>query len=217
MILVSKTNSSISINISICRSYQSTHNFLNSQIHLENHPKYFLQKSNKNIILNGIGACTQTAHHDSEFPLWINYHYQMGVDHFYIYDHAPSNQTTLHKSLKYYLDKNIITIIPWHFDQWQSFKYQSKNWIGQQIWSQNDCIRRYGHLHSWLLISDVDEFVLPIDPFNNFTDILDYVPSNYCALQILHFSFQGLHNETSIPIEDRPGMIRSLIQKRFYL
>lgn len=163
-------------------------------------------QSNKTIPLNGIGACTQTAHHDSEFPLWIDYHYQMGIDHFYIYDHAPSNETTLYKTLEYYLERNLITIIPWHIDRWNRLKHHPTNWIKHQIWSQNDCIRRYGHLHSWLLISDVDEYVVPMGSFNNFTQMLNYIPPNYCALQILHFSFGGLQNETSILPKDRPSM-----------
>lgn len=179
---------------------------------MEDPTRYSLQESNKSIEINGIAACTQTAHHDAEFPLWIDYHHQMGVNHFYIYDHAPSNQTTLHKTLKHYLDQHIVTIIPWHVDQWKGFRHQSGNWIAQQIWSQNDCIRRYGHLHPWILISDVDEFVLPMEPFNNFTDVLAHVPPNYCALQILHFSFPGLQNQTSIPIEDRPSMIIIIIR-----
>ena len=175
-------------------------NFVNSQIDLEKK-----RKSNKKVGLNVIGACTQTAHHDAEFPLWLDYHHQMGIDHFYIYDHAPTNQTTLHKTLKYYLEKDLITIIPWHIDYWNNFEHHPTHWIKHQIWSQNDCIRRYGHIHSWILISDVDEFVLPMEPFINFTQILNYVPSNYCALQILHFSFRGLQNETSILPQDRPS------------
>lgn len=74
-----------------------------------------------------IGACTQASHHDFTFPLWLNYHYKMGIDHFYIYDHAPSNQTHLHKTLKFYIDLNIITIIPWYVDQWNEFKHHSSS------------------------------------------------------------------------------------------
>ena len=206
IILVSENNSTIKINISICRSYQSSYDFLNSQIYLENPRRFSTRNRNNEVKSKGIGACTQTAHHDAQFPLWIDYHHQMGVDHFYIYDHALSNQTKLHRSLQYYINQNLITIIPWHMDHWNGFEHHSTYWIKHQIWSQNDCIRRYGHLHSWLLISDVDEFILPVNSFHNFTQLLDFIPSNYCALQILHFSFRGLENETSIPAEDRPSM-----------
>jgi hypothetical protein len=164
-----------------------------------------------------IGACTQTSHHDLYFPLWLNYHYTMGIDHFYIYDHAPSNETRLHKTLKSYIDLNIITIIPWHVDQWNGFKYRGSpsDWIAHQIWSQNDCIHRYGYLYSWLLISDVDEYIVPMGKFNNFKQMLNIVPSNYCALQVLHYYFKGLQ-ETNISIaeEDRPSTYFVIINIR---
>jgi hypothetical protein len=131
----------------------------------------------------------------------------MGIKHFYIYDHTPSNETTLHKTLKDYIDLNIITIVPWYIDQWDEFEHHpsSGNWITHQIWSQNDCIHRYGYLHSWILISDVDEFVLPMGNFSNFPDLLNTIPPNYCAFQILHYSFRDLINK-SLPEEDRPSM-----------
>jgi hypothetical protein len=160
-----------------------------------------------------IGACIQTRHHDLTFPLWLNYHYKMGIDHFYIYDHAPSNETQLHKTLKSYIDLNIITIIPWHVDQWDGFKYHPtvSNWIAQQIWSQNDCIRRYGYLHSWMLISDVDEFIFPKGQFHNFKELVQIVPPNYCALQILHYTFRHFQSNNTIREEDRPSMFFKII------
>ena len=198
-----------SINISICRSYDSSYNFVNSRIHFENEKKSNIKKLNKRRELTRIGSCTQTSGHDKKFSLWIDYHYQMGIEHFYIYDHSISNETSLHRTLKYYIDLDILTIIPWYVDQWNHFNYHSSvsNWITHQIWSQNDCIRRYGYLYSWILISDVDEFILPMGKYQNFTHILRFIPPNYSALQILHYSFRGLPNETSILSEDRPSML----------
>ncbi|CAF1188133.1 unnamed protein product [Adineta steineri] len=193
--------------ITICRFYNSSFNFLNSRIYLENTTRQLelINKSrNRNSTL--IASCTQTSHHDLYFPLWINYHYKMGIDHFYIYDHAPSNLTRLHHSLKSYIDLNIITIIPWYINQWNGFKYRSSpsEWIAHQIWSQNDCIHRYGYLYSWILISDVDELVVPTGNLTNFKQMLDIVPSNYCALQVLSYNFKSLHNNITVSEEDRP-------------
>jgi len=133
----------------------------------------------------------------------------MGIDHFYIYDHTPSNQTRLHKNLKFYIDLNIITIIPWYIDQWNGFKYHgaSSEWIAHQIWSQNDCIHRYGYLYSWLLISDVDEYIVPMGKFNNFKQVLNIVPPNYCALQVLSYNFKGLQGSKPVEEYERPSML----------
>jgi hypothetical protein len=197
------------VNISICRSYKSSFSFINSELYSENQTHFGLINKNDNNKSHMIGACTQTSHHDSHFPLWLNYHYKMGIDHFYIYDHAPSKETHLHKTLKSYIDLNIITIIPWHVDQWNGFKHHASpsDWVFQQVWSQNDCIHRYGYLYSWLLISDVDEFIVPMGKFNNFKHMLDIVPPNSCALQVLNYNFKGLQSNISIAEQDRPSML----------
>lgn len=195
------------VNISICRSYESSFDFLNSRIYLENKTELVFESKTTNTQSSIIAACTQTSNHDFNFPLWINYHYKMGIDHFYIYDHAPFNETTLHQTLKSYIDYNIITIVPWHVDHWKGFQTHglSSEWISHQIWSQNDCIHRYGHLYSWILIADVDEFVLPMGKFRDFGQILHRVSGKYCAMQVLNYNFRALWNDTSVTEINRPS------------
>ncbi|CAF1315964.1 unnamed protein product [Rotaria sordida] len=81
-------------------------------------------------------------------------------------------------------------------NHWHGFQHHAtpSEWIAHQVWSQNDCIYRYGYLHSWMLISDVDEFVVPMGQYRNFDQILAVVPSNYCALQVLHYRFKALQS-----------------------
>jgi hypothetical protein len=197
------------VNISICRSYESSFSFVNSRIYLENVTELKLENKNENKSSSMIAACTQTSLYDFNFPLWINYHYKMGINHFYIYDHARSNQTRLHQSLKSYIDYNIITIVPWYIDQWEQCEHHSSplDWISHQIWSENDCIHRYGYLYSWMLISDVDEFVVPMGELTNFRQVLDKVPPNYCALQVLNYNFRGLFRDPPVEGKDRPSTL----------
>lgn len=197
------------MNISVCRSYESSYNFLNSRISYDEESELKLQIPDETPSELSIAACTQTAFFlQMSFPLWINYHYKMGIKHFYIYDHAPFNTTRLHQTLKSYIDYNIVTIIPWHVEQWDGFDRHSSSleWISHQIWSQNDCIHRYGHRHSWMLISDVDEFVCPMGIFKNFQPMLDQVHANYSAVQLLQYGFKYLFNETRPTEEDRPSI-----------
>ncbi|CAF4881474.1 unnamed protein product [Rotaria sp. Silwood1] len=102
----------------------------------------------------------------------------------------------------------LITLIPWHIDHWQGFQHHATptDWVAQQIWSQNDCIHRYGYLHSWILISDVDEFVVPMGQYRNFDQILAVVPSKYCALQVLHYRFKALKRVGTSEPKDRLSM-----------
>lgn len=195
-------------NITLCRQYTSSFRFRNSRLLRENRTRSrpFIQTEDKKASM--IAACTQTFHRDEQFPLWLNYHYKMGVGHFYIYDNAPFNETRLHHSLRPYIEADLVTIIPWYSNQWNDFKHPwtLTNWVAFQVWSQNDCIHRFGHLHAWLLMSDVDEYVLPMRRFRHFKQLLDSVPSRFCALQVLNNNFRGLTNQMSIAPEDRPSM-----------
>ena len=207
--LVLGDNYTNGVNISICRSYHSSFSFVNSRIYLKNETQPNLNRSRKKRTGPPIAMCTQTSRYELNFPLWINYHYKMGVDHFYIYDHAFSTETRFHESLKSYIDHGIITIVPWYIDQWNGFEHHGSplDWVSHQIWSENDCIQRYGHLYSWMLILDVDEFVFPMGKFTNFKQILNTIPAHYCALQVLNYNFRGLSTDLHVEGKDRPSML----------
>jgi hypothetical protein len=198
------------VNITICRSYTSSFNFINSRLHLERtYQSLSTISTRKTESSSLIAACTQTSHHDDEFPLWLKYHEALGVGHFYIYDHARFNETRLHKTLRAYIDSDLVTIIPWYIDQiWQGFEHYAtpSHWIAQQIWSQNDCLRRFGYLHSWMLVSDIDEYIVPAGVHRNFEQILAVVPPNYCALQLFHYPFHASESAGDREPKDRPSM-----------
>ncbi len=72
----------------------------------------------------GISVCLATSRSNKKHWIeWIEYHLILGVDHFYIYDtstnngnynHVPTN--TLRRDLRSYIHRDIVTIVPWHFE-----------------------------------------------------------------------------------------------------
>ena len=200
------------IYVNVCRSYTSSFDFSNSRLHLQDPLRVSVSTTQRRSVSSSIAACTQTSHHDDEFPRWIEYHRSLGIGHFYIYDHAPFNITRLHKTLRSEIDRDLVTIVPWHVEHWQGFQRSpnQSDWIAHQIWSQNDCIHRYGSLHTWMLISDVDEFVVPMGSNRNFEQVLD-IPPQYCALQLLNYFFYNDESRKPVveaPPKDRPSESR---------
>lgn len=114
--------------------------------------------------------------------IWLEYNILIGIKHFYIYDNAPYNLSRLHYDLQHYVEIGIVTLVPWHPETWLGFKFYSTQWIKHQIWSQNDCIQRYGPFHEWLGIFDVDEFPISLQRNATLSDILGKVPAKYCSL-----------------------------------
>lgn len=124
--------------------------------------------------------------HDSLdlLTIWLEYNIFIGIKHFYIYDNAPLKKTQLHHNIKHYVEKGYVTIVPWYEETWLGFTYHSSNRRRHEIWSQNDCIQRYGYKHEWLGIFDIDEFPVLLQRGATLTHILEKVSPKYCSLMI---------------------------------
>lgn len=135
---------------------------------------------------SSIACCTMvTSGLNHLLKIWLEYHIFMGIKHFYIYDHAPINETSLHLDFRSYILNGTVTIIPWHQEQFHGLRFHSRHRIRQQTWAENDCIRRYGYKHQWMGMYDIDEFPLPLKN-QTLTAVLNKVPSQHCALIMKH-------------------------------
>ena len=130
-----------------------------------------------------IACCTMATFGFKDLSkIWIEYNMLIGIKHFYIYDNTPLGYPRLDSDLQHYIDIGAVTVIPWYPETWAGFQFHSTDWVKHQIWSQNDCIHRYGHLHEWLGIFDVDEFPTLLHPNLTLTGMLERVPQKYCSL-----------------------------------
>jgi len=79
---------------------------------------------------------------------WIEYSRMIGVEHFYLYDHASSDNTSA--VLSGYISAGIVTLHQWEFPGYP------------QREAHSHCTHRYAHATTWLGLMDVDEFIVPV-------------------------------------------------------
>ncbi|XP_071941925.1 uncharacterized protein [Antedon mediterranea] len=108
-----------------------------------------------------LSMCTMVKNVDKCIPSWLQYHKYMGVEHVYIYDNAvnESNSSSLITSLREFINSGFVTVVPWRHT-----KSPSKTYLEIQIAHENDCLWRHRHDSLWMIKTDVDEYIQPMDP-----------------------------------------------------
>lgn len=98
-------------------------------------------------------------------PEWIEYHLEVGFDHFYVYDNSEEAYGSLWRKLVPYIDRGLATYIHWPAkvcDRHRTSQYAA----------QNSCFRRFGEFSTWMSHFDVDEYMTPLSGFNNLKDVI---------------------------------------------
>lgn len=80
---------------------------------------------------------------------WIDYHFSIGVEHFYIYDNRSTDNTK--SILQDYIDSGIVTYKYWDFES------------PCQISAYNDALNLYKEISRWIAFIDIDEFLKPMN------------------------------------------------------
>ena len=138
-----------------------------SSLGLQSHPKK-----------HNLSICTVFNNEAKYLKEWIEYHRLVGVDHFYLY--SDNSTDRFFNVLKPYVDKGIVTLIDWSN---QTLVYLSDQLKGESdtfIWSLGVQVAAYENaIHwtalketEWLVIVDVDEFVVPING-RSLTELLE--------------------------------------------
>ena len=111
---------------------------------------------------------------------FVEYHLLVGVEHFFLYDQESDAMS--YREMQPYVDEGLVTWVPWSF---------RKGYIRSQTEQMNHANKRYALLSEWLLLTDLDEYVVPIK-HDKITDYLeDYVTARVCAIQMLSYGFRG--------------------------
>lgn len=77
---------------------------------------------------------------------WIEFHEMIGVEHFYLYNN--NSEDNYKEVLLQYIDKGLVTLIDWPYDQAQIAAYQN-------------FYETYRHETQWVSFLDIDEFFCP--------------------------------------------------------
>ena len=93
---------------------------------------------------------------------WIRYHYENGVEHFYLYNNNSTDD--FHKALDPWIKKEIVELIEWPSVQqendWQNFSFTT------QTGAYNHAINKSCNVSKWLALIDIDEFIVVVDQSN---------------------------------------------------
>jgi hypothetical protein len=108
---------------------------------------------------------------------WLNHHIKQGISHFYLFCNDPN----LNKY--YYLPKytNYITIIPW-----TDKKNNGIDSIQRQAY--HHCVQNYSNNCNYLLMLDIDEFIIPKTKNKTVIEIINILPQ-FQAIKIPRFNF----------------------------
>jgi hypothetical protein len=112
---------------------------------------------------------------------WVQHHYKLGVDHFYVYNNGERRLT---EELEFFVERGIVTEIAW------PYPYVLYPWHWVPLWPE-DChwycqcpqmmhtVLKYGDNWTWLGFFDADEFLVPSGRRTRLGGVLD--PSTWKA------------------------------------
>lgn len=86
---------------------------------------------------------------------WIEYYKLLGVEHFYLYNNLSDDDYLT--VLSPYIQKGEVELIEWNY-----VSHNLSEWDKIQIDAYADAIKRTRNTSKWLLIIDIDEFVVPL-------------------------------------------------------
>jgi hypothetical protein len=110
---------------------------------------------------------------------WLQHHIKEGIDHFYLY----SNDTNMkkYKYLDKYMDK--ITLIPWTDINPSIYSTVQRD-------AYNHCIKNYNNRYDYLLMLDIDEFLVSLFDNKRAIDIINKLDKNKTkAVKIQRYNF----------------------------
>lgn len=124
----------------------------------------------KNININNNGGTSIMAIFKNEelyLEEWLQHHIKEGIDHFYLY----SNDTNMKKYeyLDKYMDK--ITLIPW-------IDIKPSIYSTVQRDAYTHCIKNYNNKYDYLLMLDIDEFLVSLLDNKRVIDIINKLDKN---------------------------------------
>jgi hypothetical protein len=120
--------------------------------------------------------CTSPLHNKDKFLIqWIEFHRLVGFRKFAIYNTTDTNNR-LSSVLSGYIKKhpNLVDVIQWNFSSLGLTDVMALRYF--QVSALHDCLIRYGDQSEWLGTIDLDEYIVPLPPYET---VLDYLHNNF--------------------------------------
>jgi len=105
----------------------------------------------------GVAICCIAKNEDPYFKEWIDYHAEIGVSQFYIYDNESA--VPISTTLASYIQKGLVTV-------------ESISGTKMQMEAHRHCLANHGRNCEWIAFIDVDEFIVPKTVSGNLVEFL---------------------------------------------
>lgn len=135
-----------------------------------------------------LAVCAIAKDEGPYFREWIEWHREMGVDKFYIYDNGSTDTTK--EALKPYIETGLVT-------------YRYFPGYRKQLAAYDDCLACYRQEARWIAFIDIDEFIVPLAD-GTIPEFLERF-EDYPAVEInwLIYGSNGLEEKTDAPVMER--------------
>jgi hypothetical protein len=120
---------------------------------------------------------------------WIEFHRLVGVEHFYLYNNASTDQPE--KVLAPYIEMGIVELVDWSHD----FKTHAE-WSEVQYGAYNDILKRAKNVAKWVAFIDIDEFLFPSKKNNLQAVLKEFEPFGGVAV---NWQYYGTSHVNKIP------------------
>lgn len=159
----------------------TNHNNNRVQEPLKNDGILILEKNKYKIKKNKFAIMAIFKNEEEYMEEWLNHHIEQGVDKFYLYCND-SEKKKYNYLNNYEYEKKIILI------DWTDKQNKGRNTIQRQAYL--DCIQKYGHEYHYIMMLDLDEFIININKNNTVIDYLNSLKiSETKAIKIPRYDF----------------------------
>ncbi|CAF1596419.1 unnamed protein product [Rotaria magnacalcarata] len=135
-------------------------------------PSFFSLNSSQELLT----LCTSPLHNGAEYlTQWIEFHRLVGFRKFVVY-----NTTDTHERLSSVVNtinrkySNLVDVVQWNFSSLYLIDILPTRYF--QTEALHDCLIQYGDQSEWLGMLDLDEYIVPLDPYQT---VLDYLHNNF--------------------------------------
>ena len=105
---------------------------------------------------------------------WLNHHISQGIEHIYMYCNDPNIDNYPYLLNNKY--KNFITLI-----DWVNKKNNGSATIQRQAYTH--CVKTYSNNCQFILMLDIDEFIIPIKNYNSVAEYIYSLKSNWDSIK----------------------------------
>lgn len=153
---------------------------------------------------------------------WLEYHLLVGVDHFYLYNIG--SQDRFQAVIDPYIRKGVVTLINWpSFFDLENQPETSIALLSTQVAAYENVTKVVAlHTTKWLMLSNVNEFIVP-DGCNKITEVLDkyvdsvgvMIPMNFYDASKDSLPFRKVLIETNERLVPSKQVFKTIVQPEF--